>query len=59
MQLSRLNKMVTSENAEDNPALSNVIERNIRTIINLHLKTALSKACKTGSPMSSPRFLGA
>jgi uncharacterized membrane protein len=40
MQLSRLNKMETSDNAEDNPALSNVIERNIRTLINLRLKTA-------------------
>jgi uncharacterized membrane protein len=40
MQLSRLNKMGTSDNDEDNPALSNVIERNIRTLINLRLKTA-------------------
>ena len=30
----------TADNAEDNPALSNVIERNIRTIIHLRLEAA-------------------
>jgi uncharacterized membrane protein len=30
----------TSDNADDNPALSNVIERNIRTLIRLRLKEA-------------------
>jgi len=34
---SRLNQVETDDNAEDNPALSNVIERNIRTIIGLRL----------------------
>jgi len=34
---SRLNQVETADNAEDNPALSNVIERNIRTIIGLRL----------------------
>ena len=40
MQQSRLNQVETADNAEDNPALSNVIERNIRTIIGLRLKAA-------------------
>ena len=40
MQQSLLNQNETSDNAEDNPALSNVIERNIRTIIHLRLKAA-------------------
>ena len=35
MEQSRLNQVETADNAEDNPALSNVIERNIRTIIGL------------------------
>jgi uncharacterized membrane protein len=40
MQQSSLNPKETADNAEDNPALSNVIERNIRTIIRLRLKAA-------------------
>jgi hypothetical protein len=32
MQQNRLNQVETADNAEDNPALSNVIERNIRAI---------------------------
>ena len=40
MQQSLLNQMETADNAEDNPALSNVIERNIRTIIGLRLTAA-------------------
>ena len=40
MQQSLLNQMKTADNAEDNPALSNVIERNIRTIIHLRLEAA-------------------
>ena len=40
MQQSRLDQVETEDNAEDNPALSNVIERNIRTIIRLRLKAA-------------------
>jgi len=40
MQQSRLNQVETADNAEDNPALSNVIERNIRTIIRLRRKAA-------------------
>jgi len=40
MQQSLLNQNETADNAEDNPALCNVIERNIRTIIHLRLKAA-------------------
>src|SRR3970040_1080001 len=40
MQPSRLNQEDKEDRAEDNPALSNVIERNIRTIIRLRLKAA-------------------
>jgi uncharacterized membrane protein len=40
MEQSRLNQVETADNAGDNPALSNVIERNIRTIIGLRLKAA-------------------
>ena len=40
MKQSRSNQEETEDNAEDNPALSNVIERNIRTIIKLRMKAA-------------------
>lgn len=40
MQQSTRAQKKTADNAEDNPALSNVIERNIRTIIDLRLKAA-------------------
>ena len=40
MEQSRSNQKETEDNAEDNPALSNVIERNIRTIIKLRMKAA-------------------
>ena len=40
MRQSLLKQMETADNAEDNPALSNVIERNIRTIIHLRLEAA-------------------
>jgi uncharacterized membrane protein len=40
MQQSTQTQKKTADNAEDNPALSNVIERNIRTIIDLRLKAA-------------------
>jgi uncharacterized membrane protein len=38
MQQSRVNQGENEEHAEDNPALNKVIERNIRTIIQLRLK---------------------
>jgi uncharacterized membrane protein len=40
MQRSPLNQEDKAEHAADNPALSNVVERNIRTIIQLRLKAA-------------------
>jgi uncharacterized membrane protein len=40
MPPSRSNQEETQEHTEDNPALSKVIERNIRTIIDLRLKAA-------------------
>jgi len=40
MQQSLLNQMETADNADDNPALSKVIERNIRTLIRLRLNAA-------------------
>ena len=40
LQLDHLNPEDTQDHAEDNPALSDVIERNIRTIIRLRLKAA-------------------
>jgi uncharacterized membrane protein len=40
MQQSLHNQVETADNAEDNPALSKVIERNIRTIIRLRLREA-------------------
>jgi uncharacterized membrane protein len=40
MQRSPLNQEDQAEHAADNPALSNVVERNIRTIIQLRLKAA-------------------
>ena len=43
VQQSRLNQVETADNAEDNPALSNVIERNIRTIIHLRRKAASAR----------------
>ena len=39
MQQSRLKQEEKADHAEDNPALSNVVERNIRTIIQLRLQT--------------------
>jgi uncharacterized membrane protein len=44
MQQSRLNQEGKEDHAEDNPALSNVIERNIRTIIRLRLKAARERS---------------
>ncbi len=40
MQQSLLNQIKTADNAEDNPAVSTVIEHNIRTIIRLRLNAA-------------------
>jgi len=40
MQRNPLNQEEKAEHPEDNPALSNVVEQNIRTIIQLRLKAA-------------------
>jgi len=44
MQPSRLNQAEKEDHAEDNPALSQVIEKNIRTIIGLRLKAAKGRS---------------
>jgi uncharacterized membrane protein len=44
MQQSRLNQEDKADHAEDNPALSHVVERNIRTIIQLRLRAARERS---------------
>jgi uncharacterized membrane protein len=44
MQQSRLNQEEPGDDAEDNPALSKVVERNIRTIIQLRLQAARARS---------------
>jgi uncharacterized membrane protein len=44
MQQNGLNHEDTDDHVEDNPALSKVIERNIRTIINLRQKVARERS---------------
>ena len=44
MQQSRPNHEEQADHAEDNPALSKVIERNIRTLIDLRLKAASERS---------------
>ena len=44
MQIGRLNQEEKEDHAEDNPALSQVIEKNIRTIIHLRLKAARERS---------------
>ena len=44
MQQSRPNQEEQADHAQDNPALSKVIERNIRTIIDLRLKAASERS---------------
>jgi len=44
MQQRRLNQEEQADHAEDNPALSQVIERNIRTIIQLRLRAARARS---------------
>jgi uncharacterized membrane protein len=43
MQPRPLNQAESADHADDNPALSDVIERNIRTIIDLRLKAARAR----------------
>ena len=44
MQQSHPNQKEQADHAEDNPALSKVVERNIRTIIDLRLKAASERS---------------
>jgi len=44
MQQNHLNQEDNADHAEDNPALSNVVERNIRTIIHLRLQAARERS---------------
>ena len=44
MQQNRLKQAETEDHKDDNPALSNVIERNIRTIIHLRQKAASARS---------------
>jgi uncharacterized membrane protein len=44
MQQSRLNQEEPGDHAEDNPALSKVVERNIRTIIQLRRQAARARS---------------
>jgi uncharacterized membrane protein len=44
MQQSRLNQEELGDHAEDNPALSKVLERNIRTMIQLRLQAARARS---------------
>ena len=58
MQQSRLNQVETADNAEDNPALSNVIERNIRTIIQLRQQAADERGLQDRSADGITSFSG-
>lgn len=44
MQQTRLERQEQADHAEDNPALSHVVERNIRTIIRLRLQAARAQS---------------
>jgi uncharacterized membrane protein len=44
MRQSRLNQKEQANHAEDNAALSKVVERNIRTIIQLRLQAARARS---------------
>ena len=44
MQQRRLNQEEPEDHTEDNPALSQIIERNIRTIIQLRLRAARARS---------------
>jgi len=47
MQQSQLNKIEKEDREKDNPALSKVIERNIRTIIHLRTKAARERSLQS------------
>ena len=58
MQPSHLNQSEMEEHAEDNPALSKVIERNIRTMIHLRLKAARERSVQDRIADATTAFSG-
>ena len=60
MQQRRLNQEEQADHAEDNPALSQVIERNIRTIIQLRLRAARARSVqdRLADAITAPRTEG-
>ena len=58
MQQSQLNRPENEEHEKDNPALSKVIERNIRTIIHLRTKAAHERGLQAALPTPLPPFRG-
>jgi uncharacterized membrane protein len=58
MRNSLLNQMNTADHAEDNPALSNVVERNIRTILQLGLEANRRRGLQDRSGDAITTFSG-
>jgi len=58
MQKSLLNQMKTADDAEDNPALSNVVERNIRTILQLRREANRKRSLQDRSADAITTFSG-
>jgi uncharacterized membrane protein len=58
IQLRPLNQAESADHADDNPALSNVIERNIRTIIDLRLQAARARGLQDRLADSITAFSG-
>jgi uncharacterized membrane protein len=60
MQQRRLNQEEQEDHADDNPALSQVIERNIRTISHLRLKAARARSVqdRLADAITAPRMDG-
>lgn len=58
MPQTRLNPEEKEEYAEDNPALSRVVERNIRTIIQIRLKTARERSLQDRSADAITAYSG-
>ena len=58
MQQSRLNQEEPGDHSEDNPALSKVVERNIRTIIQLRLQAARARSVQNRLANAITAFSG-
>jgi uncharacterized membrane protein len=58
MRNSLLNQMNTADHAEDNPVLSNVVERNIRTILQLRLEANRKRGLQDRSADAITTFSG-